>query len=43
MSGSERGSEQAAHTFDFIGSVNLTGASVDIIDQLVVGAFRSSS
>jgi len=39
-----QGSEQAAHTFGLIRSLNLIGASVGItIDCPVVGDFRSSA
>jgi len=39
---SKQSLEQAAHTFGLIRSLNITGASVDIItDYLVMGTLRS--
>jgi hypothetical protein len=41
---SERGLEQAAHTFGIIRSFNLAGESIDsAIDCLVIEAFHSST
>lgn len=41
---SKHGWEQAAHSFGLVRSLNLVGASVDIlVDCLAMGAFRSST